>query len=370
MKAKRPGSDAHTCLYCHQDVGEKHLETCVLINRKVDVKMTIAYPIEVPASWDEDQINFHRNRSSWCADNALGELDALSDDDHCLCNYAVFEYVEEAGDAYLKEDGEGIGVVMIPDDEFGKRLNLTEDGSQIEMNRHVDEITFEGTDLGNLKTIRFDDADFTIPKTNCPEWGSPTDFYIQIHDQWEKRISDEIDALKGQPWNFIDIGANFGAYSFLAGRRLEGKIYAIEPFMPNYEILKYNVRDLPNVFPLCFAAGWESRLITLQVSSKNHGGHTCVLKRGRPNYQDIVIWCMPIDLLGVDCFDVVKIDVEGYAVQVLKGFERIREARLVMIEIHDKKEQEVISMMKGYGFEVEYIKVANRGGIICKLNRL
>lgn len=369
VKAKRPGSDAHACFYCHEDVGGKHLETCVLINKRVQLKMTINYPAQVPASWDKDQINFHRNDSSWCSDNALDELQDLTDDDNCLCRYTAFEWISDIGDAYLNENGEEIDAIVIPDDEFGsplkmiKEAKMTRDISPDEV--ESEEISHLFTQLDDLKTIKFDGLDFTIPKTNCPEWGNPTGFYIQVRDHWEKRISDEINALSGRHCNFVDIGANFGAYSFLAGRRFQGKVYAIEAFAPNYEILKYNVRRLPNVFPMCFAVGRECRLITFQVSSKNHGGHTCVIKRGRDNYQDTIISCVSMDMLAIDSCDVVKIDVEGYAVNVLKGFNRISEAWLVMIEIHDDKEREAVSIMEGHDFDIEHIEMGKRNGVIC-----
>ena len=61
--------------------------------------MIVEYPIDVPRAWTPEQVEFHRNESSWCADNALTELDALAktgdDESPCLCDHVRFEYVGE-----------------------------------------------------------------------------------------------------------------------------------------------------------------------------------------------------------------------------------------------------------------------------------
>lgn len=64
--------------------------------RKVIVRMTVEYEVSVPADWDRNMIEFHRNDGSWCADNAISELEAISDEDNCLCPITKFEYVKES----------------------------------------------------------------------------------------------------------------------------------------------------------------------------------------------------------------------------------------------------------------------------------
>lgn len=102
--AMRPASSELKCFYCNQDIGEAHKLDCVLVNKKVRIKMTVEYTVDVPSSWDEDMVNFHRNESSWCADNALEELqEYLHAEDWCLCGAANFEFIEDVGEPYLKE---------------------------------------------------------------------------------------------------------------------------------------------------------------------------------------------------------------------------------------------------------------------------
>ena len=46
--AQRPARMDGTCFYCRQAIGEAHKPDCVLIVKKVRVRMTVEYDIEVP----------------------------------------------------------------------------------------------------------------------------------------------------------------------------------------------------------------------------------------------------------------------------------------------------------------------------------
>lgn len=54
------------------------------------VRMVVEYDVWVPDSWDKHDVEFHRNEGSWCADNAIEELQGLSGA-KCLCSRAKFE---------------------------------------------------------------------------------------------------------------------------------------------------------------------------------------------------------------------------------------------------------------------------------------
>jgi hypothetical protein len=102
--AKRPAlPNAASCFYCQQPIGDSHKSDCVLVKRKVTVRMVVEYEIEVPAHWDKEQIEFHRNRGSWCSDNAMDELEQLQEADGCLCARMRFALVRDAGEPFLVE---------------------------------------------------------------------------------------------------------------------------------------------------------------------------------------------------------------------------------------------------------------------------
>jgi len=95
------------CFYCRQLIGGKHKADCVLVRRKVTVRLIMEYDVVVPAHWTPDNVEFHRNESSWCADNLVDELAALVDNgpagEGCLCGRAKFAFVRDAGEPYLGE---------------------------------------------------------------------------------------------------------------------------------------------------------------------------------------------------------------------------------------------------------------------------
>ena len=82
----RPAGKPDECFYCNQKVGTPHKEDCVCVYKKVKIKYTYEIEIEVPFDWDKEQIEFHRNEGSWCADNSIRELEEIAEQENsCLC---------------------------------------------------------------------------------------------------------------------------------------------------------------------------------------------------------------------------------------------------------------------------------------------
>ncbi len=104
--AIRPAGDKERCFYCSQLIGKKHKPDCVLIQKKVNIKMTVEYEVSVPSFWGKSQIEFQRNEGSWCANNAISELSKLfaGDDNECMCVSAEFEYMGGDSLPFLDEE--------------------------------------------------------------------------------------------------------------------------------------------------------------------------------------------------------------------------------------------------------------------------
>lgn len=100
--AMRPASTARACFYCHRPIGDFHAADCVLVRKTARVRMVVEYEVEVPADWDAEMIEFHRNEGSWCAGNARAELAQI--DDGCLCGRAHFTCLDASGEARLREE--------------------------------------------------------------------------------------------------------------------------------------------------------------------------------------------------------------------------------------------------------------------------
>ena len=94
----RPAGPPDACFYCGQPVGSPHNRTCVVVTRRVRVRYSFDIEIDVPYFWTADNIDFHRNKSSWCADNALADIEAhqaaLEQAGNCLCGSFLCEVLD------------------------------------------------------------------------------------------------------------------------------------------------------------------------------------------------------------------------------------------------------------------------------------
>jgi hypothetical protein len=101
--AMRPASNERRCFYCQRPIGGYHKQTCVLVTQRFRVRVTMEYEISEPASWTFHQIEFHRAGNSYCADNILDELAALTDCNNCLCGRLHTKVLQRVGEPYLNE---------------------------------------------------------------------------------------------------------------------------------------------------------------------------------------------------------------------------------------------------------------------------
>lgn len=107
----RPAGPPDRCFYCDQPRDEPHAAECVVRLRTVVVEVTLRVVRKVPESWTPDEIEFHLNESSWCANNILDDIEAMTKDredgeSRCLCPHFQARYVSEA----TQEDERATGV--------------------------------------------------------------------------------------------------------------------------------------------------------------------------------------------------------------------------------------------------------------------
>ena len=119
---------------------------------------------------------------------------------------------------------------------------------------------------------------------------------------------------------FFDIGANVGSYTLLASGVCKAKSIAIEPVRSTFEILTKNIelnQMESRVSVINSAAGAERGEIsfTLNEDTTNH-----VVAEGESGVGVTTVPVIAIDSLSSESMPVlVKIDVEGFETEVLKG---------------------------------------------------
>jgi len=124
----------------------------------------------------------------------------------------------------------------------------------------------------------------------------------------------------------IDIGANIGIHSlFFADIATQGIVLAFEPSQETFSFLVENVRHISNIIPINLALSNEKGIVDFYIASDNAYSSLKDTQRKPINRTQKVI-CTSLDHflegLGIERLDFVKIDVEGFELNVLQGMQK------------------------------------------------
>ena len=128
----------------------------------------------------------------------------------------------------------------------------------------------------------------------------------------------------------LDIGGNIGQTALMMAQQLgnTGHIYSFEPYPGTFEQLKRNLAFNPSISkyiqPENIAVGaMQDSLMMHQDCITNSGANRMVSKNLAPTNGQVKVPVSTIDIFvhqqQLDIIDFVKIDVEGFEMQVLKG---------------------------------------------------
>ena len=163
---------------------------------------------------------------------------------------------------------------------------------------------------------------------------------------------------------FVDVGANIGSYTILSCGVIGARTISIEPVPSTYQYLLDNLnlnrlRDNTTCFNV--AAGSKKDIIQMiadqdtvnrVINSDNYSGSVI----------DVSVETLD-QLLGRQIPTLIKIDVEGFETEVLRGAKKIlRNPRLKAIII------ELNGSGQNYGFDEQrlHLDIINSGFTVCK----
>lgn len=168
----------------------------------------------------------------------------------------------------------------------------------------------------------------------------------------ERPVQRVLEGALDEGTVFYDVGANVGFFTVIAARLVgrSGRVYAFEPVPRNLELLRANVRanqfDTVDVVERAVADrdGFE----TLRTT-KNPGGASLARGAGRPPDVQAHVEVETVRLDGlvergeIAPPDVVKIDVEGAELAVLRGMKSLLEDQApdILYEIDDRDEETI-----------------------------
>jgi FkbM family methyltransferase len=144
---------------------------------------------------------------------------------------------------------------------------------------------------------------------------------------------------------FLDIGANIGLLSAIASKRVgeTGKVVAVEANPKTVDILRHNLalNDCTNVEIYPLALGSENGTATLYENWDVNRGGASLLSQGDAEGMEVPVRRLD-DLLTDEVIDVLKIDVEGFELEVLKGGLDLLKSQLpvLIIEVSEQRENE------------------------------
>ena len=167
---------------------------------------------------------------------------------------------------------------------------------------------------------------------------------------------------------FVDVGASLGQYVYHANKHLHGGyILAIEPDPIRFDKLDENCHEWEllssnKIRALCAAVSdIDGRIKFLTTNSNISGGlFTHDLPKQTIAWEEVVVECFRLDTLLKNTHpDLVKIDVEGSELRVLRGCTRLlnEEKAQFLVEIHgwadpegQKNPADVFNFMKSFGY--------------------
>jgi FkbM family methyltransferase len=181
---------------------------------------------------------------------------------------------------------------------------------------------------------------------------------------------------------FADIGAHVGYYSLVAAPRVgsSGRIYSFEPMSQQFDRLTENIRrnHLCQITPLKLALSNNALAAVIQLNdAHNLGSASLRPANGNPTVCQETVECTTLDMFaeseGLSRLDVVKIDVEGLEVAVLRGASRTlaRFRPVILIEVVDRLQteggssrEELYACLAQFGYQPYRIKRDGRVQII------
>lgn len=168
-----------------------------------------------------------------------------------------------------------------------------------------------------------------------------------IYGYYEKNETDYWLKRTEKAKTIIDIGANVGYYSLIASKNIQqnkGTIYAFEPVSKNFARLNENILLNKIDCIICYkkAVSNENASIKINVGNDQNWGMSSINSHNHLSSESEIVQCETLDSfcksVNISRVDLIKIDVEGAELNVLKGMQKIIEIYKpeIMIEVSDQ----------------------------------
>eukprot|EP00944_MAST-04C_sp_MAST-4C-sp1_P012029 g12029.t1 len=146
---------------------------------------------------------------------------------------------------------------------------------------------------------------------------------LGLYGEWSEFETSMFLNLLEQNDVVMDVGANIGAFTIPMAKKVgsNGAVYAFEPQRFVSQTLSANVvlNELPNVYTMHMALGDHVGTLKIPNILYNKPGNFGAVDLKKKYSSNTVLPLMTIDSLMLPCPKLIKVDVEGMEVGVLKG---------------------------------------------------
>ncbi len=165
----------------------------------------------------------------------------------------------------------------------------------------------------------------------------------------------------------LDIGANIGMVTLWLSQLVgqTGQVYAFEPNPELHSILEETLahNQLDNVCLCPIALGAEQGLLELRIPKFNTGAASLIRHRDLRDCDVVRVPVRPLSQIvaeeGIESIRLLKIDVEGFEAEVLKGGREVLEEicpEAILFEFNENidrpvSQQPVLKILRDYGYE-------------------
>jgi len=148
----------------------------------------------------------------------------------------------------------------------------------------------------------------------------------------------------------VDIGANIGLFTLFFSKLVgtTGRVIAFEPDPENFDVLKKNIElnEITNVTLVQKGVSNKNESVKLYKSNVS-GGHSLIKNEWAKEYTNIQTVTLDDYFRGKE-IDMIKIDTEGFELEVIEGGKKLLE---------DNKNMKIISEFGGYYYKRNNSKV-------------
>lgn len=176
--------------------------------------------------------------------------------------------------------------------------------------------------------------------------------------EWDGWMREDLEKYYKDGTDILDIGANIGYNTLMFSDY--GPVYAFEPLFHKVTTMNVENNNLKNsvyVVPVALSDKNENKYMYFpkavkQTGLRNYGGSSIQKTEGMDESTKTEIECRRLDDVYKGVSSVIKIDVEGHELEVLKGAENIikKYMPMLLIEIFDFENNEVPKYLKSLGY--------------------